>query len=100
MTIQKKLIYSSWHRGMREVDLILGPFAGIYVPDYSPLQLEQYEAILNATDQDLLDWIYKRKALPPEYNNPVMQQVIAFANREEEAEDSKPVEFNTTLKTN
>jgi antitoxin CptB len=81
-TIQKKLIYSSWHRGVREADLILGRFADLYVPDFSPPQIEQYEAILNLPDSDILSWIYKQQPVPANVDKDIMQKIIAFANRE------------------
>lgn len=84
MTIQKKLIYSSWHRGVREADLILGPFASIYVPEFSPLHLEQFEAILNLPDSDLLAWVYRQQPVPDEFNSEVLQKIIAFANKNDE----------------
>lgn len=83
MKTQKMLIYNSWHRGMREADLILGPFAAIFVPDFSPLQLTQYESILNTSDSDLLSFIYKHSPVPPELDNDVMQKIILFANKED-----------------
>ncbi len=84
MTIQKKLIYNSWHRGVREADLILGPFAAIYVPEFSPLNLELFEAILELPDSDILSWAYKQKEVPEEFNNDVMQMIINFANYNKE----------------
>jgi len=84
MTIQKKLIYNSWHRGVREADLILGPFAAIYVPEFSPLNLELFEAILDQPDSDILSWVYKQKEVPEEFNNHVMRMIINFANSNKE----------------
>jgi antitoxin CptB len=85
MTMQKRLIYNAWHRGVREADLILGPFAAIYVPEFSPLQLEQFEALLDLPDSDILSWIYKQTPVSPEMDNDVMRMVIAFANKEDRA---------------
>ena len=81
MTIQKMLIYKSWHRGMREADLILGPFAGMYVNEFSPLHLKLYEEILEIPDAQLLAWIYKKEPVPEEMDNEVMQKIISFAHK-------------------
>jgi antitoxin CptB len=88
MSLQKRLIYNSWHRGVREADLIFGPFAAIYVPEFSPLHLEQYEAILNMPDSDLLSWIYKQQPLPPHMDMDVMHRIIAFAHKESDEEQN------------
>ena len=44
---RKRLTFRSWHRGTREMDLLLGSFADKYLPDYSESQLDQYEEILS-----------------------------------------------------
>lgn len=83
-SLQKRLIYQSWHRGVREADLILGPFSAIYVPEFSPLHLEQYEAILGVPDSDFLAWVYQQKSIPEEFDTHVMSMIMSFVNPEEE----------------
>ena len=34
MNLRKKLIYQSWHRGMRENDFLLGAFADAFLPTF------------------------------------------------------------------
>ncbi|WP_353620643.1 succinate dehydrogenase assembly factor 2 [Paracoccus sediminicola] len=50
----------SWRRGMKEMDLILGPFADSQLANLPPEMLERYEAMLNENDQDLYRWIVAR----------------------------------------
>jgi antitoxin CptB len=54
---RKKLIYRSWHRGTREMDLILGPFADKHVPGFSEAEMEDYEQLLECSDPDLYEWV-------------------------------------------
>lgn len=74
----KRLRFRSWHRGMREVDLIMGGFADIHLAQFSPDQLSQYERILDIEDPHLYAWISGGAPLPDEENSPVMQMIMNF----------------------
>lgn len=61
----KKLRYRAWHRGFREADLILGPFADDHAPSLPPAQLEAFERMLDVeSDHDIYGWIAGREAPP------------------------------------
>jgi antitoxin CptB len=61
---RKRLLFRSWHRGTREADLILGPFAEAHLAAFDDGQLDRYEALLECPDADLLDWVTGRVAPP------------------------------------
>ncbi len=65
-------LFRSWHRGTQEVDLIFGSFAETFLTGFDTAQLDQFEALLDCADADLLDWITGRSTPPPEYNHDVM----------------------------
>ena len=73
---RKRLKFRSWHRGTREMDLILGSFADRYVPGFSESELERYEEVLNLSDPDLYDWISGQKSPPANLNNPVLDRLL------------------------
>ncbi|WBU65677.1 succinate dehydrogenase assembly factor 2 [Paracoccus aerodenitrificans] len=56
----KRLRMRSWRRGMKEMDLILGPFADTRLPDLPDDLLTQYEMVMSENDQDLYRWIVAR----------------------------------------
>jgi antitoxin CptB len=62
--LRKRLVYRSWHRGTREMDLLLGSFADKHVPDFTPADLQVYQALLEQNDPDLYNWI-TGQAEPP-----------------------------------
>ena len=68
----QRLQFRSWHRGTREMDLLLGTFADHSLPDFSALQLAQYEQILQHNDPDLYNWLSGREAVPAEHDSEVM----------------------------
>jgi antitoxin CptB len=75
---RKRLKYRSARRGTRELDLFLGAFAEAHLDRLSPAQLDRYEAVLNANENELYDWLSRRVAVPPEHDNDVMKLLLGF----------------------
>ncbi len=74
----KRLKYRAWHRGFREADLILGPFADRYAEAFTAEQLDSLEALLEHPDQDLYEWIVERTPTPPEVDGEMMRLIKQF----------------------
>ncbi len=53
----KRLQMRSWRRGMKEMDLILGPYADAHLPAMPDEVLALYDRLLGENDQDLYGWI-------------------------------------------
>ena len=64
MDLVKKLIYQSWHRGTKENDLLLGPFAEAILPSLPKEDLEAYQQMLEHSDADLFAWITGQMPIP------------------------------------
>jgi antitoxin CptB len=73
---RKRLIYRSWHRGTREMDLLLGSFADRHVPGFSEEELGQYESLLQIADPDLYGWIAGRDRPPANLSGSVMGRLL------------------------
>ncbi len=73
---RKRLIFRSWHRGTREMDLIMGSFADIHVPHMDEAALDLYEEVLHTPDPDVYDWISGQKPVPANMINPVLEILI------------------------
>tara|TARA_B100001057_G_scaffold295075_1_gene295195 strand:+ start:12571 stop:12843 length:273 start_codon:yes stop_codon:yes gene_type:complete len=58
---QNKLIYRSWHRGTKELDLILGNFISENIQNLSDHEIENYEILLNCEDPDIYQWIVNQE---------------------------------------
>lgn len=56
----RRLRMRSWRRGMKEMDLILGPFSDGPLKELGDAELESYENLLRENDQDLYRWITAR----------------------------------------
>ena len=74
----KKLKFRAWRRGFREADLILGPFADRYVSDFSPVELDIFEELLEQPDQDLYAWIVGTAPAPPAFDGDILNRIKAF----------------------
>lgn len=78
---RKRLLFRSWHRGTREVDLLLGSFAERHLAELTVAQLDRYEALLENSDSVLFDWLSGRMAPPPEQDGDVLRLLMAFRYR-------------------
>ena len=59
-TRMKRLRMRSWRRGMKEMDLILGPFSDSRLAGLPEELLAEYELVMEENDQDLYRWIVAR----------------------------------------
>ncbi|MBL6946083.1 MAG: succinate dehydrogenase assembly factor 2 [Rhodospirillales bacterium] len=62
---RKRLKLISHQRGMLETSLLLRAFAERFLPDLNAEGLDRFEAVLDALDNDLLDWIVGKTPVPP-----------------------------------
>lgn len=75
---RKRLIFRSWHRGTREMDIIMGSFANAYISKFSDSQLNQYDNILSLSDPDLYNWYTQKEDLPANLRSEVMDIFLSF----------------------
>lgn len=73
---RKRLTFRAWHRGTREMDLILGRFADAHVPGFEETELAQFEEILGYGDPDLYNWVSGVEAAPSNYINYVFSLLL------------------------
>lgn len=75
---RKKLKFRAWRRGFREIDLILGGFADRNLVAMDEAGLAAFEALLEASDQDVYEWITETALPPPEHDTPTLALIRAF----------------------
>ncbi len=75
---RKRLIYRSWHRGTREVDLLLGGFADAHIPHFTAQQLEVYDEFLGNNDPDIFNWITGQEPMPETEDKEMVQLMMTF----------------------
>lgn len=62
----KRLRYRANHRGIKEMDIILGQFANARLETLSEEMVDQFETLLNENDRDLLIWFTGENQFPLE----------------------------------
>lgn len=75
---RKRLRFRAWHRGMREVDLLLGRFADAAIEELDETELAGFEALLGVPDPDVLGWLTGEQAVPPEDDSPILRRILSF----------------------
>ena len=75
---RKRLLFRCWHRGTREMDLILGRFADAEISGLSDGELSQLEALIEVPDPDLYAALTGDRPIAPEYAGPLFDRVKAF----------------------
>lgn len=74
---RRKLLFRSWHRGVREMDLILGGFADTAIGSLTDAELHQYEHLLEVQDADLLGWFTGASPVPAAFDTPLFEKIRA-----------------------
>lgn len=75
---RRKLLFRSWHRGMREMDLVMGKFADAEIARLSEAELDEYERLIELPDGELLLWITGEQEIPTDYDGAVLRRLRAF----------------------
>lgn len=76
--MRKKLVFRSWHRGTREMDLLLGRFAEAHVAQMTAEDLAAYDRFLANSDPDIYNWVSRAEPVPPAEDNAAVQLLLAF----------------------
>jgi len=59
------------------MDLILGEFADRAIDRLTDAELDEYEAVIELEDTDLLAWIIGEKPVPPIHDTAMFRKIIA-----------------------
>jgi antitoxin CptB len=75
---RKRLLFRCWHRGTREMDLILGRFADAEIANLSDDELSDLEILIELPDPDL--YAALTGAIPPaaEHAGALFERIKAF----------------------
>ena len=75
---QRRLRFRSWHRGLREVDLLLGRYADARLDELSDDELADFENLLDVPDRHVLAWAIGEEPIPQPHDTQLMRSIIAF----------------------
>ena len=75
---RRRLHYRAWHRGTREMDLVLGPFVDAHLEGYGTPELDRLEALMDEEDADLLKWVMGQEPVPSHTDADLLGRIIAY----------------------
>ncbi|MBR0829626.1 succinate dehydrogenase assembly factor 2 [Bradyrhizobium manausense] len=75
---RKRLLFRCWHRGTREMDLILGRFADAEIGNLSEAEMAELERLIEVPDPDLYAAITGDKELPADVPGALFARIKAF----------------------
>lgn len=74
---RKQLIYRANHRGIKEMDIILGGFAKRHLMTLDAEKLDRFEVIMGESDRDLLSWFTSEKPVPEHIDGPLFKAILS-----------------------
>jgi antitoxin CptB len=75
---RKRLLFRCWHRGTREMDLILGRFADAEIAAMSEDELNELDRLIEVPDPDLYAALIGDRQLASDTGGPLFERIRAF----------------------
>ena len=75
---RRRLVFRAWHRGTREMDLVMGRFTEAQVAALSDDDVADLEQLMEANDRDVFDWVSGMTSVPANYDTSVFRRLCAF----------------------
>ncbi len=77
-TRRRRLRFRAWHRGTREMDLLMGRFADSELGTLPVSEVDELEQLMEAPDRDVFSWLTGELDLPGNFDTPVFRRLRAF----------------------
>ncbi|WP_373505664.1 succinate dehydrogenase assembly factor 2 [Aestuariivirga sp.] len=75
---RKRLLWRATHRGIKEMDLLLGGFVTRNLDAFTPAEIAELEAIMDIPDQEMLSWATKQEPVPPEHASGLLGRILEY----------------------
>ena len=79
---RRRALFRAWHRGTREMDLLLGPFADAHIAELDDHDLADFEALMEVPDDELYTWIVGRVPVAKNLHSRIIDSIVAFHARD------------------
>lgn len=73
---RRKALFRAWHRGTREMDLVLGGFADDHIGTLEEAELIEFEKLLDVLDTELFQYVSGELPAPAEYDTPLFRRIL------------------------
>jgi antitoxin CptB len=75
---RRRLLFRSWRRGTREMDLIMGRFAEAVIGDLTDAEIAEFERLSDLPDPDIYAWLTGSEPVPDDYDHAVFRRLRDF----------------------
>lgn len=75
---KRRIVFRAWHRGTREMDLLLGRFTERFIGEMSEAEIAMFEHLMETPDPDIYNWLIGAVSVPTEYDTPLLRKIRAF----------------------
>ncbi|MBL4784256.1 MAG: succinate dehydrogenase assembly factor 2 [Cohaesibacteraceae bacterium] len=75
---RKKILMRAWHRGIKEMDLILGHYVDAKIDTMSLSELDDLEQLMDQSDRLLVTWFTNEKPVDTAFDTVVYRNIRAF----------------------
>jgi antitoxin CptB len=82
---RRRLLFRAWHRGMRELDLIMGRFADSAIGQLTADELVAFEDLMQVPDRELLAWVTGEAKVWADFDTALFRRLRDFNRRGEGA---------------
>jgi antitoxin CptB len=76
---RRRLLFRSWHRGTREMDLIMGRFADANIGELTDAELDAFERLADVPEPELYAWITGDEPVAADHDTPLFHRLRHFA---------------------
>lgn len=75
---RRRLRFRAWHRGTREMDLLMGRFCDTELSALPDDEVSDLELLMEAPDRDVFSWLTGEMETPGNYDTAVFRRLRAF----------------------
>jgi antitoxin CptB len=79
---RRRLLFRCWHRGIREMDLVLGRFADAHLVSLTEVELGEVESWLEVPDQQIFAWVNGMEVPPQDFDTALFRLLRDFHRQE------------------
>jgi antitoxin CptB len=78
---RRRLLFRAWHRGIREMDYIIGRFADAHLMTLSDAELDTFESWLDIPDQMFFGWVNGSLTAPDDTDGALFKRLRDFHSK-------------------
>jgi antitoxin CptB len=75
---RKRLLWRATHRGIKEMDILVGGYAEAHVGTMDKVALTTFADLLELPDQELLAWATGVEPIPQQHDCAMLRAILAF----------------------